>query len=310
MKIDFLAPYKEVARATPGTRSAQGTKRVNGDSFAQLLADIAPLQNAKTLIHSGGSSRGSGSPETSSLDSVAELVARLGLPQPEPKFPAVERRESPGSEVRIVNEAPKGVKTTAIETPPESTEVHPTPKQDSHESSVGFVAKLLRGAADKHGIDPVLGLAVVETESSFNPRAVSTDGHESKGLFQLLDKTAQHLLSQLGSKATYDPFNPEMNVDLGVGYLRYLHDLFSRDSELNNKVTTKAAANSSSLEKLAVAAFNAGEGRVAAAQSRAERDGKNPAQYEQVAAYLPESTQEYVQRIIAAKARYEGSVFG
>jgi soluble lytic murein transglycosylase-like protein len=71
-----------------------------------------------------------------------------------------------------------------------------------------------------------------------------------------------------------------------------------------------SAANSSSLEKLAVAAFNAGQGRVASAQQRAQRDGKNPADFAQVEAYLPQSTQEYVQRVMSKRDEFEARFSG
>jgi membrane-bound lytic murein transglycosylase MltF len=59
------------------------------------------------------------------------------------------------------------------------------------------------------------------------------------------------------------------------------------------------------LEKLAVAAFNAGEGRVAAAQGRTEKAGGDPASYGDVAVYLPKTTQEYVDRVLRFKSTFE-----
>ena len=175
------------------------------------------------------------------------------------------------------------------------------------EPSVAQVRELVGLAGNKHGVDPALGMAVIAAESSFNSQAVSRDGHESKGLFQLLDTTGKQVLERRegGESSQYDPFNPEMNVDLGVSHLRYLHETFSEDHELGGNLKTRAAANSASLEKLAVAAFNAGEGRVASAQSRAAQQGKDPTVFEQVEPYLPESTQDYVQRVLNLKRNFE-----
>jgi membrane-bound lytic murein transglycosylase MltF len=89
-----------------------------------------------------------------------------------------------------------------------------------------------------------------------------------------------------------------------------LHDTFSTPTALAPTVTTVAAANSSSLEKLAVAAFNAGEGRVAAAQERAQKAGLNPALYLDVESYLPQSTQEYVQKVLKLKTSFESLPLG
>jgi hypothetical protein len=157
-------------------------------------------------------------------------------------------------------------------------------------------------ASQKVGLDPSLAMAVVKAESGFNVRAVSSDGHYSKGLFQLLDSTGKHLLSRAdATDQQYDPFNPDLNIQLGTSYLRYLHDIFRTPTQLPNSRTTKSAADEKSLEQLAVAAFNAGEGRVAAAQHRTEQAGKDPAHYDNVAPFLPRSTREYVARVVRGK---------
>jgi soluble lytic murein transglycosylase-like protein len=84
-------------------------------------------------------------------------------------------------------------------------------------------------------IRPALVRAVVQTESAFNPYAVSPKG--ARGLMQLMPETAQ----QFGVKNVY---NPEENVRAGVAYLRQLLDRYNND------------------EKLALAAYNAGPGAV------------------------------------------------
>jgi len=116
--------------------------------------------------------------------------------------------------------------------------------------------------------------------------------------------------ARLGMQGTYDPYDADQNIKLGIGYLRYLHEIFSADTTINDRVGTAAAANSSSLEKLAVAAFNAGEGRGAAAQRRAQRAGKDPGQYEHVEPYLPEITQNYVRKVLLARTDFDGMFSG
>ncbi|MEY4667744.1 MAG: hypothetical protein RL518_443 [Pseudomonadota bacterium] len=157
-------------------------------------------------------------------------------------------------------------------------------------------------ASQKVGLDPSLAMSVVKAESGFNVKAVSADGHYSKGLFQLLDTTGKNLLARSDTTSQdYDPFNPDLNIELGTNYLRYLHDIFRTPTQLPNSRTTKSAADENSLEQLAVAAFNAGEGRVAAAQHRTEQAGKDPAHYDNVAPFLPRSTREYVARVVRGK---------
>lgn len=168
------------------------------------------------------------------------------------------------------------------------------------------VMKLTSAFGAKYGVDPTLATAVAEAESGFDPKAISKDGHESKGLFQLLDDTGRDLLGRINKEEEYDPFNPEQNAELGISYLRYLHDLFNAEKNLPNGKATRPAADSASLEKLAVAAYNAGEGRVSSAQAAAMKDGFNPGDYYHVAPYLPETTQQYVSKVDDIRARYSG----
>jgi soluble lytic murein transglycosylase-like protein len=124
---------------------------------------------------------------------------------------------------------------------------------------------------------------------------------------QLLDSTAS---DQIGNPSEYKPYDPKQNIDLGMKFLRELHNIFSKETTLENGITTIPAANSASLEKLAVAAFNAGQGRVASAQQRAQRDGKNPAEFADVETYLPQSTQEYVRRVMNKRDDFEARFSG
>jgi soluble lytic murein transglycosylase-like protein len=95
---------------------------------------------------------------------------------------------------------------------------------------------LVEQAAQRHGLDPALVLAVVSVESGFRPRAVSPKG--AQGLMQLMPRTAASL-------GVSDAFDPEQNVDAGVRHLESLVRLYGGD-------LTRA-----------LAAYNAGQGAVA-----------------------------------------------
>jgi hypothetical protein len=85
----------------------------------------------------------------------------------------------------------------------------------------------------RHGVEPALVRAVIETESAFEPRAMSPKG--AMGLMQLMPRTARQY-------AVGDPFDPSANLDAGIRHLRGLLDRYD--------------------VRLALAAYNAGEGTI------------------------------------------------
>lgn len=179
----------------------------------------------------------------------------------------------------------------------EKPKLAPIDKKDEIKNAIATAGKYF-------GIDPNLGLAVAEAESSFDSNAVSKDGYESKGLFQLLDSTADLMKDYTGTQEAYDPFDPAQNTYLGMGYLRRLHDLFSSENNLGFNIKTQQASSAEDLEKLAVAAYNAGEGSVAKAQQQAQEEGKDPALFSSIESYLPKSTQSYVEKVSRLRENY------
>jgi Transglycosylase SLT domain len=169
---------------------------------------------------------------------------------------------------------------------------------------VELVASLIRSKTKEGPIPPDLAMAVAHVESSFNPTAVSKDGHFSKGIYQLLDSTALDRLKERFPPTQYEPFNAALNVELGVNHLTYLRSLFETSTPLSGDAVTTAAKDEASLERFMVAAFNAGEGRVALAQAKALDAGKDPSQYTDVANNLPSSTKLYVDQVFAARTLF------
>jgi len=102
-------------------------------------------------------------------------------------------------------------------------------------SSRAGVRELVRQASVEQGLDPELMDALVRVESGYNPKAVSHKG--AMGLMQLMPATARRL-------GVNDPFDPEQNVRGGMHEFARLVDRYSGNL------------------KLALAAYNAGEGAV------------------------------------------------
>jgi soluble lytic murein transglycosylase-like protein len=90
----------------------------------------------------------------------------------------------------------------------------------------------IEDVAARYGVSKDLIAAMIEAESSYNPRAISPRG--AQGLMQLMPETAAIL-------RVSDPFDPRENIDGGVRHLLSLMDRF--DNNL----------------PLALAAYNAGE---------------------------------------------------
>lgn len=98
--------------------------------------------------------------------------------------------------------------------------------------------------AEDYEIDPYLVAAVVQTESGYDPEAVSSAG--AVGLMQLMPDTAEWITSlkiwQGGEAPTLT--DPEDSLELGACYLAFLLDRFS------------------GYIRPALAAYNAGQGTV------------------------------------------------
>jgi len=98
------------------------------------------------------------------------------------------------------------------------------------------VNELVASIARRHDVEPSLVDSVIRVESNYNPNAVSSAG--AMGLMQLIPSTARRF-------GVNNTFHPEQNIEGGVRYLKYLMQLYNGD------------------ERLALAAYNAGEGAVA-----------------------------------------------
>ena len=136
-------------------------------------------------------------------------------------------------------------------------------------------------AADK-GLDPALIAGVIYTESRFRDQ---TSHAGAKGLMQLLPSTADDIARKSGGTAFVqgDLADPQVNISYGTYYLRYLLKRYGGNTVL------------------AIAAYNAGEGRV----DQWVFDARHRGEEFDHARHIPfPETRHYVQQVLDVRDRY------
>ena len=142
-------------------------------------------------------------------------------------------------------------------------------------------------AADK-GVDAALIAAVIYTESHFRDQTSSAG---AKGLMQLMPSTADYIATLSGGTAFEqgDLATPQINIAYGSFYLHHLLEKY-RGSE-----------------ELALAAYNAGEGKVDEWLAGAAANGETF----RVAKHIPfPETRDYVDKVLAARKQYRQQYAG
>ena len=132
----------------------------------------------------------------------------------------------------------------------------------------------IQEAGAEDGVEPALVAAVIRTESGFDPNVESSKG--AYGLMQIQPETARFISDRSGITGDYR--GPKTNIRMGTWYLNYLQNRYQGD------------------EKLALAAYNSGEGQVDAWISEEGFD---------VDQHIPfEETRRYVQEVTEARDTY------
>jgi soluble lytic murein transglycosylase-like protein len=121
-----------------------------------------------------------------------------------------------------------------VEEPP-SRLITASRNSPGHVTPPAEIKKLVEQTAKRYNVDPKLIQAVIQVESDYNPRALSSKG--AMGLMQLIPSTAERL-------GVRNPYSAKQNIEGGVNYLRHLLDVFNGDLNLS------------------LAAYNAGENAV------------------------------------------------
>lgn len=95
-------------------------------------------------------------------------------------------------------------------------------------------ANLIIDSSIKMHLDPLWVTAIVWTESSFNPKAISNKG--ARGLMQLMPKTAKEILEEIPVSIIPHWLDAKGNIILGTYYLKKLLVRFAG----NHKLATMA----------------------------------------------------------------------
>lgn len=142
---------------------------------------------------------------------------------------------------------------------------------DSGSSVPTNYESLIAQASIKYGVPESLIKAVIDTESGFNPNVVSSAG--AKGLMQLMDGTAAGL-------GVSDSFDPAQNIDAGTKYLSLQLQRFGGQ------------------EKMALAAYNAGPGKLSRLGVASDNELMS------MLHLLPVETQNYIAKVERARSKY------
>ena len=141
---------------------------------------------------------------------------------------------------------------------------------------------IIRQQAKQKGLDPSLIAGVIYVESRFRDQ---TSHAGAKGLMQILPSTADYIARKSGGTAFEqgDLASPQINIAYGSWYLRYLLQHYHGN------------------ELLALAAYNAGEGKV----DEWYRDASARGEDFEVATHIPfPETRSYVGSVLEVRGRY------
>lgn len=141
---------------------------------------------------------------------------------------------------------------------------------------------VIRQQAESKHLDPTLIAGVIYVESHFIDQ---TSHAGAKGLMQLMPSTADYIARKSGGTRFQqgDLATPQINIAYGSWYLRYLLQKYHGN------------------EPLALAAYNAGEGKVDQWWAEASNRGEDF----DVARHIPfPETRDYVHKVLSARRDY------
>ena len=153
--------------------------------------------------------------------------------------------------------------------------------------------------------------AVYAQESSFGTMLRERGSTAAAGHFHFKPDTAKRYGLNV-SKENDQRFDIDYAASAAARYLKDLDTMFSerRTSKVPDTVPVKSV---SERKKFVLGAYNAGEGRIAAAQHRAEKAGKNPRSWSEVEKFLEAAdttkdkaheTRQFVEKTLSHEAEF------
>ncbi len=166
-------------------------------------------------------------------------------------------------------------------------------------------ASLVKQYSRQYKLSESLVYAVIQTESAFNPFAVSSAG--AYGLMQVVPATAgkdvyQYVLNRQGQPSPQTLLSPQNNIEIGSGYLHLLDTRY-----------LKKIAQSRSRHYAMISSYNGGVGatlrtfdkKQSAAFAKINRE-KPTYVYQQLVTHHPFSeSRNYLKKVISAENRFK-----
>ncbi len=177
--------------------------------------------------------------------------------------------------------------------------------------------KALENASKHFDEDDSFSVYILEgmygQESSYGTLRGKRNSIGPAGDFQIEKKTAIRLGLTV-NKNNDQRFDVDDASAAAAKYLKINDDIFNKETDLGGKLETIAVASSTERTKFVIAAYNAGEGRIAKAQTLAKQAGKDPSKWDSVKEFLiaagatkakNKEVQEYVENVIAFSKEFE-----
>lgn len=154
--------------------------------------------------------------------------------------------------------------------------------------------------------------AIYAKESSFGNKLGTHGSSAAAGHFQLRPDTAKRYGLSI-SKKNDQRFNIDYASSATARYLKDLNTFFGKATTLAKGLATTPVVDTAERKRFVLAAYNAGEGRIAKAQSLATMVGKDPQSWNDVEEFLEQAganesvaddAREYVEKVPAYESEF------